>query len=279
MAVRNVAEKAVDNIIEISKLHFAYEGREVLGGVDLELRRGEWLAVLGANGSGKSTLARHMNGLLRALAGEVFVDGREVGGYENLQDLRRKVGIVFQNPDNQIVGNSVEQDCAFGPENLGVERIEMRRRVEQALRQAGLSGWEQRDPNELSGGQKQRLAIAGMLAMQPEVLILDEATSMLDPVGRAEVLELLGELHRGGLSIVMITHDMGEVLLAERAVVLNEGKVAMSGTPREIFAKSSDLARLHIELPPAVELANCLGIEACVDLDELVARIGELLDD
>lgn len=267
-------ENIAENIIEIDGLHFGYdEEREVLHGVSLGVRRGEWLAVLGANGSGKSSLARHINGLLLPTAGRVMVAGREVREYANVQDLRRLVGIVFQNPDNQIVGNSVEEDCAFGPENLGVPRAEMRRRISEALALCGLRGLEAADPNELSGGQKQRLAIAGALAMQPQVLILDEATSMLDPVGRAEVLGLLGELHDKGLTILMITHDMSEVLLADRALVLLDGRPELDGTPAEIFAMTDDLQRCHIELPPVTELGNRLGYPGCCDLAELVARI------
>lgn len=263
-----------ENIIEIDGLHFGYdEEREVLHGVSLTVRCGEWLALLGANGSGKSTLARHINGLLTASAGSVAVCGRAVPDYVQVQELRRRVGIVFQNPDNQIVGNSVEEDCAFGPENLGVERGEMRRRIAEALARCGLSGLEKADPNELSGGQKQRLAIAGALAMEPEILILDEATSMLDPVGRAEVLGLMEELHEQGLTVVMITHDMSEVLLADRAVVLLNGQVELSGTPTEIFARTEDLRRCHIELPPVTELGVKLGLPGCVDLADLVARI------
>lgn len=265
-----------ENIIEIENVHFGYEDeREVLHGVSLAVRHGEWLAVLGANGSGKSTLARHINGLLLPTDGRVMVAGREVRDYTQVQDLRRLVGIVFQNPDNQIVGNSVEEDCAFGPENLGIPRGEMRRRIGEALALCGLNGMENTDPNELSGGQKQRLAIAGALTMQPQVLILDEATSMLDPVGRAEVLGLLGELHAQGLTIVMITHDMSEVLLADRALVLLEGRLELTGTPAEVFAMTDDLRRCHIELPPVTELGNRLGYPGCCDLADLIERIRE----
>lgn len=270
-----MAEKIIDNIIEIENLHFAYGEREVLKGVSLNVRRGEWLAVLGANGCGKSTLARHINGLLSGGAGVVRVNGCAVGEFERIQELRRMVGIVFQNPDNQIVGNSVEEDTAFGPENLGVPREEMRQRITEALQRVGLEGWEKADPAELSGGQKQRLAIAGALAMRPEILILDEATSMLDPVGRAEVLSVLGELHAEGLTVIMITHDMSEVLLADRAVVMLDGQVEMEGAPSEIFARTEDLRRCHIELPPVTELGNKLGFDGCVDLTDLIRRLEE----
>lgn len=270
-----MTENMTENIIEINDLHFSYGTQEVLKGVSLSVRRGEWLAVLGANGCGKSTLARHINGLLTATGGGVRVNGCAVGEFENVQDLRRLVGIVFQNPDNQIVGNSVEEDTAFGPENLGVPRDEMKRRIAEALRRVGLAGLEKKNPSELSGGQKQRLAIAGALAMCPQILILDEATSMLDPVGRGEVLNVLLGLHAEGLTVIMITHDMSEVLLADRALVMSDGAVMMTGRPSEIFAKSEDLRRYHIELPPVTELGNRLGVTGCMDLDSLIRRLEE----
>ena len=203
-------------MFRLENLVYEYaDGRRALDGVSLQVPKGQWLAVLGANGSGKSTLARHLNGLLQPTAGRVLVAGRPLEEYTDIQQLRRLVGIVFQNPDNQIVGNSVEEDVAFGLENLGLPRPEMRRRIGEALQMVGLAGREKVDPAALSGGQKQRLAIAGALAMQPQALLLDEATSMLDPVGVAEVLEVLRRLHQQGLTIVMITHNMSEVLFCE----------------------------------------------------------------
>ncbi len=261
-------------MFQIEDLTFTYEnGTKALDGVSLHIRRGEWFAVLGANGSGKSTLARHLNGLLLPAAGRVLVGGREVRDYADIRELRRLVGLVFQNPDNQIVGNSVEEDVAFGLENLGVPRDEMRRRIDAALRQVGLAGLEQADPATLSGGQKQRLAIAGALAMQPQALILDEATAMLDPAGAAEVLRLLGELHREGLTIVMITHNMSEVCAADRAAVLSGGRLAFCGTPQEVFAAGEMLAECHLELPPAAALGAMLGVSGCMDPAALVDRL------
>lgn len=261
-------------MFKIENLCFAYEnGREVLHDVSLDIARGEWLAILGANGSGKSTLARHLNGLLLSAKGQVYVDGREVRDYRQVQELRRLVGIVFQNPDNQIVGNSVEEDTAFGPENLGIPRPEMRERIAEALALVGLQGYEQADPAQLSGGQKQRLAIAGALAMRPQALILDEATSMLDPAGRAEVLAVLRRLHGQEMTIIMITHDMSEVLLADRAVVLLAGRLEFDGTPAEVFARGADLRRCHIELPPITELGERLGLHGCMDMDGLLRRL------
>ncbi len=251
------------------------DGRLALNKVNLQVRPGEWLAVLGANGSGKSTLARHLNGLLRAGSGRVLVAGRLVEDYQNLQDLRRLVGIVFQNPDNQIVGNSVEEDVAFGLENLGVPRPEMRERIAWALQLVGLSGREKVDPSALSGGQKQRLAIAGALAMQPKALLLDEATSMLDPVGVAEVLQVLQGLHAQGLTIVMITHNMSEVLYTDRAVVMAEGRLLLDKPPQELFAHTKDLAQWHIELPGVTQLGNLLGMSGCLDLTQLLDALSK----
>lgn len=257
-------------MFKLEDLCYAYtDGRPALDRVNLQVRPGEWVAVLGANGSGKSTLARHLNGLLRAQSGRVWVAGRLVEDYRNLQDLRRLVGIVFQNPDNQIVGNSVEEDVAFGLENLGVPRAEMRQRIARALQLVGLTGREKVDPSTLSGGQKQRLAIAGALAMQPRALLLDEATSMLDPVGVAEVLQVLRELHKQGLTIIMITHNMSEVLYTDRAVVLAGGQLRLEATPQELFAHTEDLQRWHIELPGITQLGNLLGVPGCLDLAQL----------
>lgn len=253
--------------------------RQALCGVTLQMKKGEWWAILGANGSGKSTLARHLNGLLPATSGRVEVCGREVRDYAQMQDLRRLVGIVFQNPDNQIVGNSVEEDVAFGLENLGTARPVMRRRISEVLKMVGLSGRETVDPAALSGGQKQRLAIAGALAMQPQALILDEATSMLDPVGQAEVLDLLQKLHGDGLTVVMITHNMSEVLLADKVAVMSEGRLMMTGTPAEIFAKSDELQKWHIELPLITQLGNKLGVAGCTDLAELLQKLEEMAED
>ena len=259
-------------MFRLENLVYEYTGgRRALDGVSLQVPKGQWLAVLGANGSGKSTLARHLNGLLQPTAGRVWVAGRPLEEYADIQQLRRLVGIVFQNPDNQIVGNSVEEDVAFGLENLGVPRPEMRRRIGEALQMVGLAGREKVDPAALSGGQKQRLAIAGALAMQPQALLLDEATSMLDPVGVAEVLEVLRRLHQQGLSIVMITHNMSEVLFCDQAVVLAGGRVQLPPMPpAELFAHTQELARWHIELPAVTQLGCLLGVEGCLSLPQLV---------
>lgn len=264
-------------MFRLENVTFEYQaGVKALSDVSLHIPKGCWAAIIGANGSGKSTLARHLNGLLTATGGRVLVDGVPVEDYANIQQLRRKVGIVFQNPDNQIVGNSVEEDVAFGPENLGVSRPEMRRRITEVLGMVGLSGRETADPNTLSGGQKQRLAIAGALAMQPEALILDEATSMLDPVGVAEVMEVLRRLHAGGMTIVMITHSMAEVAEAELAVVMANGRLKMAASPAEVFRQEESLAKWHIEVPPVTRLGNMLGISGCLNFDELMQRLDGL---
>ncbi|HEY8489132.1 MAG TPA: energy-coupling factor transporter ATPase [Thermaerobacter sp.] len=232
---------------------------EALRGIDLEVRRGEFLAVVGANGSGKSTLARLLNGLLVPTRGEVRVAGRSTADPQARWEIRRLVGMVFQNPDNQLVAPTVEEDVAFGPENLGLPRQEIARRVRTALETVGL--WERRadPPHRLSGGQKQRVALAGILAMQPQCLVLDEATAMLDPAGRAEVLETVARLHRErAMTVVLITHFLEEAVRAERVVVLERGRIVASGRPRELFDRPDWLERLGLVAPPMGRLAERL---------------------
>ena len=234
-----------------------------LQGVNLQLRQGEFLAVLGANGSGKSTLARHMNGLLLPTEGHCRVKGmdtRELAEAGELWRVRREVGMVFQNPDNQLIAAVVEDDVAFGPENLGIEPDEIRRRVHEALKAVGMTHFAKFAPHLLSGGQKQRVAIAGALAMQTECLVLDEPTAMLDPQGRQEVMQVLEGLHRErGLTVVLITHFMEEAARAERVVVMEDGHVACEGTPREVFAEPQAMQKLGLEAPLAGELAQLLA--------------------
>ncbi|HKV46097.1 MAG TPA: energy-coupling factor transporter ATPase [bacterium] len=230
----------------------------VLRGVSLEVAPGEHLAIIGPNGSGKSTLARHLNGLLRPQRGTVRVRGMDTADPRCLRAIRQTVGMVFQHPESQMVATIVEEDVAFGPENLGVPHAELRRRVRQALETVGM--WEARDrpPHLLSAGQKQRVAIAGVLAMQPECVVLDEATSMLDPRGRGEVGEVLAVLRRRGTAIVSITHLMGEVAVADRAIVLDHGTIRLAGTPREVFAQAEVLRRIGLDVPGAAALAGRL---------------------
>jgi len=244
-------------LIELDRVSFAYQnGRTILNNISGTVRRGEFIAVIGPNGSGKSTLARHFNALLRPLAGRVTVDGMDTSDPSLCWEIRRRVGMVFQNPDNQLVAALVEEDVAFGPENLGLPSAEIRRRVNEALALAGLSGYGKRAPHTLSGGQKQRLAIAGALAMRPSCLVLDEPTAMLDPVGRREVLSILHRLNREeGLTVILITHNMEEAVLAHRIWVLVDGRLEMQGAPEQVFAARERLRDCKLALPAAAELA------------------------
>ncbi|MFZ5816903.1 MAG: energy-coupling factor transporter ATPase [Bacillota bacterium] len=251
-----------------------------LDGVSLQVRRGEFLAILGMNGSGKSTLARHFNSLLLPREGRVLVDGMDTREEKNLWPIRDRVGMVFQNPDNQIVAAVVEEDVAFGPENQGHPSDEILRRVSEALAAVGMEAHRERSPHLLSGGQKQRVAIAGALALRPACLVLDEPTAMLDPSGRAEVLGVVRKLNRElGMAVVWITHFMEEAVTADRVVVMAEGKVQMEGTPREVFRQAARLRALRLGVPPAVLAAEKLrsaGIpvsDSVLTLDELVEEL------
>ena len=254
-----------DLIISCENLSFRYdtentEARLAVDAVDLSVRRGEFLVVLGRNGSGKSTLAKLMNGILVPTAGRVLVEGLDTAKDEDLVAIRRKVGMVFQNPDNQLVSNVVEEDVAFGPENLGVEPAEIRRRVDRALEAVGMTEFARHAPHKLSGGQKQRVAIAGILAMKPDCIILDEATAMLDPRGRSEIMETVDRLNREeGITVVLITHHMEEAIRADRVVVMEKGRVVRAGTPREIFSHVSELKKAGLSVPQVTELMDSLS--------------------
>ena len=251
-------------IIKIESVSYAYEdaARPALSDVSLDIARGSFVAVLGHNGSGKSTLAKCLNGILIPTAGRVLVDGMDTADEEKLLDIRRTVGMVFQNPDNQIVASVVEDDVAFAPENLGVEPKEIRRRVDEALQRVGMYGYRLHAPHLLSGGQKQRVAIAGVLAMQPQCIVLDEPTAMLDPVGRSEVLQAVRELRRSsGMTVVLITHHMEECIYADRLIVMSDGKIAMDGTPREVFPRAEELRALGLTVPETVNLLHQLRAE------------------
>lgn len=255
-------------MIQCKDVTFTYpaqEGREAqtaLREVHLTIEKGSFVAVLGHNGSGKSTLAKHMNAVLLPSGGTVTVDGMDTRDEALLLEIRRRVGMVFQNPDNQIVANVVEEDVAFAPENLGVPTAEIRRRVDDALRAVGMADFARHAPHLLSGGQKQRVAIAGIIAMAPEVIVLDEATAMLDPVGRREVLATIHKLHQEqGITVVLITHHMDEALEADRVVVMDSGAIAMDGTPREIFAQVERLHSLGLAAPDTAELLHLLRSE------------------
>ncbi len=256
-------------LIRFHDVTFAYDGapprRPALAHVSLQVSPGEIVAVLGANGSGKSTLVRLANGMLSPVSGTVSVDppsseGGEphITGPDRPRELRQLVGIVFQHPDDQIVATAVEDDVAFGPENLGLPRDEIRRRVDESLAVVGLTGLERREPHLLSGGQKQRLAIAGALAMRPRYMVFDEPTSMLDPQGRSEVLAVIAGLKADGHGVLLVTHDLAEAGRADRAIVLREGSVVFEGTPSVLFAEPS-LAEWGLELPPVARLAAALA--------------------
>ena len=248
------------NIVEAKKLIFDYiktgedektvEKRRAIDGVDLDVKAGDFIAVLGHNGSGKSTLAKHLNAILVPTEGTVIVDGKDTKDDSKVWEIRQSAGMVFQNPDNQIIGTVVDEDVAFGPENMGVPQEELWKRVEDSLRAVGMWEYKNHSPNRLSGGQKQRVAIAGVVAMKPKCIILDEPTAMLDPNGRREVIATVRELNRqAGVTIILITHYMEEVIHADRVFVMDKGKIVMQGTPREIFSQVERLKELRLDVP------------------------------
>ncbi len=283
-------------IIEVSQLNFAYpaeEGRTAspaLHDVSLEIEEGEFLAVLGHNGCGKSTLAKHFNGILKADSGKVTVMGLDAADDENLLEIRRNVGMVFQNPDNQLIATVVDEDVAFALENLGVPYPEMVKRVDEALELVGMTKYRHHAPHRLSGGQKQRIAIAGILAMRPKCIVLDEPTAMLDPQGRKEVMKTIQRLNREeGITVVLITHYMDEAVQADRVVVMSEGEMILDGSPKEVFQNVGLLHSLSLDVPQTAELMfalrqedikvpiSLLGVESCVR--ELEQLLGGAKDD
>ena len=274
----------MSTMLQTEQLEYAYPAEEgktprlALGGVDLNIEKGSFVVVLGHNGSGKSTLAKHFNAVLLPTGGKVWVEGMDTADEALLLEIRRRVGMVFQNPDNQIVANVVEEDVAFAPENLGVPPEEIRRRVDEALAVVGMEKFVRHAPHLLSGGQKQRVAIAGVIAMEPECIVLDEATAMLDPMGREEVLSTAHRLNREkGITVVLITHHMNEAEEADRVIVMNDGHVAMDGSPQEVFCQVEKLRALGLTVPDTVELLyelrqsgwdvplDALTVEACAD--------------
>lgn len=249
-------------MIEIQNVSYAYEdaAAKALNNVSLTINDGEFVAVVGHNGSGKSTLAKHLNALLLPTEGKVLVDGMDTADEADTLSIRQRVGMVFQNPDNQLVTTIVEEDVAFGPENIGVPGNEIRTRVDRALAAVGMEKYAHSAPNMLSGGQKQRIAIAGMLAMQPKVLVLDEATAMLDPKGRRDIIDLVTKLHReNGITVVMITQYMEEAIGADRVAVMSGGELILEGTPKEVFGQDELLHKHRLDVPVMQQLANRLN--------------------
>ena len=260
----------MDSIIKIENLIFEYRKEEeeqpvkAINNISLEVEKGSFIAILGKNGSGKSTLAKNLNGLLLPTGGTVYVNGYNTADEEHIWDVRQSAGMVFQNPDNQLVSAIVEDDVAFGPENLGIEPAEIRRRVDKALEDVNMGPFKGKSPHLLSGGQKQRIAIAGVVAMKPRCIIFDEPTAMLDPKGRKEIMSIIKELHDEGITVVLITHFMDEAVNADRVIIMHQGEIFMDGTPAEVFGQGEKVKSVNLDVPMAVELARALrqrGIE------------------
>ena len=280
-------------IIKATKLIFEYvrrdeqdhveEVKRAIDDVDVDIKKGDFVAILGHNGSGKSTFAKQINGILMPTGGTVLVSGMDTRDEDHIWDVRKTAGMVFQNPDNQIIGNVVEEDVGFGPENLGVTTDEIWRRVDESLEAVGMTAFRLQSPNKLSGGQKQRVAIAGVMAMKPQCIILDEPTAMLDPNGRKEVIRTVRELNKSqGVTVLLITHYMEEATWADRIIVMDDGKIVMDGKPREIFSKVRQLKECGLDVPQATELAYELkeaGMplpEGILSREELVLELGKI---
>ena len=265
-------------ILKAENLSFSYDKKiKVIDNINLSIERGEYVAIIGHNGSGKSTLAKLFNGLCKPDEGDVLVDGFSVRDKKSIFEVRKRVGMVFQNPDNQLVASIVEDDVAFGPENLGIEREEIAKRIDFALSAVGMEKFRHKSPTHLSGGQKQRIAIAGVLALKPEILVLDESTAMLDPEGRKEVLEVVKKLNEEqGVTVIAVTHYMDEIVDCDKVFVLNDGKIDMQGSPYEIFKQEKRLKQLGLELPLCSFIAQKLR-EKGLDLpDGILTKEGLL---
>ena len=275
-------------MIQTEKLVYEYENRDeegnVIGtsraidGVDIEAKEGQFIAILGHNGSGKSTLAKHLNAILMPTEGSVWVDGKNTSNPDELWNVRQSAGMVFQNPDNQIIGTVVEEDVGFGPENLGVPTDEIWQRVEESLKAVGMIEYRHHSPNKLSGGQKQRVAIAGVVAMEPKCIVMDEPTAMLDPVGRREVLKTVHKLRKQKkVTVILITHYMEEVVDADKIFVMDHGKVVMEGSPKEIFSKVDELKSYRLDVPQVTILADELRKRG-LDIPKGILRKEELVE-
>ena len=278
MCVIRTGKEGETGLIEIQNASYAYEDAAVkaLNNVSLTINDGEFVAVVGHNGSGTSTLAKHLNALLLPTEGKVLVDGMDTADEADTLSIRQRVGMVFQNPDNQLVTTIVEEDVAFGPENIGVPGNEIRTRVDRALAAVGMEKYAHSAPNMLSGGQKQRIAIAGMLAMQPKVLVLDEATAMLDPKGRRDIIDLVTKLHReNGITVVMITQYMEEAIGADRVAVMSGGELILEGTPKEVFGQDELLHKHRLDVPVMQQLANRLNAHGA-NLSKCILSVEEM---
>ena len=275
-------------IIKAAKLIFEYISRDeqdnidevsrAIDNLDLDIKEGDFVAILGHNGSGKSTFAKHINAILLPTEGTVWVSGMDTADDSSLLNIRKTVGMVFQNPDNQIIGNIVEEDVAFGPENIGVTTDDIWKRVDESLKAVGMTAYRLKSPNKLSGGQKQRVAIAGIMAMKPKCIVLDEPTAMLDPNGRKEVINTVRQLNeQENITVVLITHYMEEVIKADRVIVMDEGKIVMDGTPKEVFSHVEELKKLRLDVPSTTELAFELK-QSGLNLPDGILTLDELVD-
>lgn len=272
------------NFIEVKDLVYRYSKEQgddnlcpAIDHVSIEIKRGEYISIAGSNGSGKSTLARCLNGLLLPTEGEILVDGMDTNDDDLIWDIRKKIGMVFQNPDNQIVSSMVEDEVAFGPENIGIENPELRKRVDNALKSVGMYEYRNREAHKLSGGQKQRIAIAGAVAMRPDCIVFDEPTAMLDPKGRSQVMKVIRELNDQGITIILITHFMEEVAETDRVLVMKSGKLLADSVPEDVFADTNLIESAGLEIPAAVLLRNEL-IENGISLSHEVINKDDLVD-
>ena len=272
------------NFIEVKDLVYRYSKEQgddnlcpAIDHVSIEIKRGAYISIAGSNGSGKSTLARCLNGLLLPTEGEILVDGMDTNDDDLIWDIRKKIGMVFQNPDNQIVSSMVEDEVAFGPENIGIENPELRKRVDNALKSVGMYEYRNREAHKLSGGQKQRIAIAGAVAMRPDCIVFDEPTAMLDPKGRSQVMKVIRELNDQGITIILITHFMEEVAEADRVLVMKSGKLLADSVPEDVFADTNLIESAGLEIPAAVLLRNEL-IENGISLSHEVINKDDLVD-
>lgn len=273
----------MEAIIKIENVSFEYKkdggenSKKALQNINLQIEKGSFTAILGKNGSGKSTLAKNLNGLLLPTEGRVLVNGYDTSDDEHIWDVRQSAGMVFQNPDNQLVSAIVEDDVAFGPENLGIDPLEIRKRVDKALADVNMGPYKGKSPHLLSGGQKQRIAIAGVVAMKPSCIIFDEPTAMLDPKGRSEIMRIIKELNEEGITVVLITHFMEEAVHADRVIIMNEGEVFLDGSPEEVFSRGEQVRSVNLDVPLAVELAAKLRLKG-ITVPENIIGMEEMVE-